>query len=66
MFVARVLTGRQTEGHQNHFKPERVDPDDPRSQRFDSCTDKSGHVHVIFDSSQVYPEFIIEYEREAD
>ncbi|XP_069133906.1 uncharacterized protein [Argopecten irradians] len=62
MFVARVLVGRCCGGSPNIRKPP-SDPDDSKRRPFNSCVDNMANpaIFVIFDSSQCYPEYIVEY-----
>ena len=54
MFVARVLVGRYTKGRKEFRKP---------PEMFNSCVndERNPQVFVIFDSSQSYPEYLVEY-----
>ncbi|XP_062610349.1 E3 ubiquitin-protein ligase RNF216-like [Saccostrea cucullata] len=62
MFVARVLVGRPGQGRPGMRKPPE-DPADPKGRPFNSCvnTPHKPSIFVIFDSTQCYPEYIIEY-----
>lgn len=62
MFVARVLVGRSCLGNTKIRKPP-PDPDDSKKRPFNSCVDNvnSPSIFVMFDISQCYPEYIIEY-----
>ncbi|XP_061166926.1 uncharacterized protein LOC133175819 [Saccostrea echinata] len=62
MFVARVLVGRPGQGRPGMRKPPE-DPADPKGRPFNSCvnTPQKPSIFVIFDSTQCYPEYIIEY-----
>ncbi|XP_052799938.1 uncharacterized protein LOC128231320 [Mya arenaria] len=63
MFFAKVLIGRYTEGLPKLRKPPPRFQNDPFGKCFDSCVDNvdSPKIFVIFDSSQAYPEYLIEY-----
>ena len=64
MFMAKVLVGRFTGGSSSYRKPPPLDPvNDPYGKCYDSCVDNihNPKVFVIFDSSQVYPDYLIEY-----
>lgn len=64
MFMAKVLVGRFTGGSSTYRKPPPLDPvNDPYGKCYDSCVDNihNPKVFVIFDSSQVYPDYLIEY-----
>lgn len=64
MFMAKVLVGRFTGGSSSYRKPPPLDPvNDPYGKCYDSCVDNihNPKVFVIFDSSQSYPDYLIEY-----
>lgn len=62
MFVARVLVGCPGQGRPGLRKPPE-DPIDPRGRTFHSCVNslQKPSIFVIFDSTQCYPEYLIEY-----
>lgn len=62
MFVARVLVGRAGQGRPGLRKPPE-DPTDPKGKTFHSCVNslQKPNIFVIFDSTQCYPEYLIEY-----
>lgn len=62
MFVARVLVGCSGQGRPGLRKPPE-DPTDPRGRTFHSCVNslQKPSIFVIFDSTQCYPEYLIEY-----
>lgn len=62
MFVARVLVGCSGQGRPGLRKPPE-DPIDPRGRTFHSCVNslQKPSIFVIFDSTQCYPEYLIEY-----
>lgn len=64
MFVARVLVGRPGQGRPGMRKPPE-DPADPKGRPFNSCVNYPDKptIFVIFDSTQCYPEYLIEYVR---
>ncbi|XP_057691585.1 protein mono-ADP-ribosyltransferase PARP12 isoform X2 [Corythoichthys intestinalis] len=60
MFVALVLIGEYTKGHSSYCRP----PAKPLTTTlYDSCVDNEAapNIFVIFDSHQIYPEYIIYY-----
>uniref|UniRef100_A0A8C6TQP8 Poly [ADP-ribose] polymerase n=1 Tax=Neogobius melanostomus TaxID=47308 RepID=A0A8C6TQP8_9GOBI len=59
MFLARVLVGKSTMGQRDLNKPDQVAED----HSHDSCVDdiKCPKMYVIFDSNQIYPEYLIRY-----
>lgn len=59
MFLAKVLVGKSTEGRSQLNKPDQVAED----RSHDSCVDdiKFPKIYVIFDSNQIYPEYVIQY-----
>ena len=63
MFVSRVLVGCYAAGNASLRKPPPLDPSQPFGKAYDSCVDNvyDPKVFVVFDSSQCYPEYIIEY-----
>ncbi|XP_035381612.1 protein mono-ADP-ribosyltransferase PARP12-like [Electrophorus electricus] len=64
MFVARVLVGHYTRGNTNFVHP----PAKTSVNGFyDSCVDNETNptIFVIFEKFQIYPEFIIEYDKES-
>lgn len=63
MFIAKVLVGRYTTGHNHYRKPPPLDLSDPYGRAYDSCVDNmvDPKIYVIFDSAQCYPEYLIEY-----
>ena len=66
MFLARVLVGHYTRGHQNIRKPPPYYNEDPYGKSYDSTVDNvmDPRIYVIFDSSQCYPEYLIHYSNE--
>lgn len=62
MFVARVLVGCPGQGRPGLRKPPE-DPTDPKGRTFHSCVNslQKPSIFVIFDSTQCYPEYLIEY-----
>ena len=63
VFVAKVLVGSYTKGHSSYRRPPPKVPSDPRSNLYDSCVDNQSNpsVFVVFDTDQLYPEYIITY-----
>ena len=63
MFVAKVLVGRYTGGRKQYRKPPPLYEDSPYGKCYDSCVDNitKPTIFVIFDNSQCYPEYVIEY-----
>ncbi|XP_076860848.1 protein mono-ADP-ribosyltransferase PARP11 isoform X2 [Brachyhypopomus gauderio] len=57
--LARVIVGKYKEGHRDLCKPD----GDQNENIHDSCVDSTSHptVYVIFDSNQIYPEYVLEY-----
>jgi Poly(ADP-ribose) polymerase catalytic domain len=62
MFLARVLVGRTAVGHRNMVRPPPLDPARPDGDLYDCCINAPETIFVIFDSDQMYPEFVISYE----
>lgn len=61
MFLARVLVGEYTVGHALYCRPPSKDAS--FTNFFDSCVDDMANpkIYVIFDSNQIYPEYLIEF-----
>uniref|UniRef100_UPI0009B36880 poly [ADP-ribose] polymerase 11-like n=1 Tax=Monopterus albus TaxID=43700 RepID=UPI0009B36880 len=59
LLMARVLIGRPTLGAKEKLKPDHG----ALETTHDSCVDNIANprVYVIFDSNQIYPEYLIEY-----
>jgi len=67
VFVAKVLVGSYTKGDKEHRLPPLKNPDNPHSDRYDSCVDNvdNPQVFVVSNNDQYYPEYIIEYTSES-
>jgi len=63
MFLARVLVGRSAVGCSDYRKPPPIDPSRPYDKCFDTCVNRpvNPSIFVVFNSSQCYPEYVIEY-----
>ncbi|XP_078585782.1 uncharacterized protein LOC144867602 [Branchiostoma floridae x Branchiostoma japonicum] len=63
MFFAKVLVGRFAKGDSSYRRPPPLDESDPYGQGYDSCVDdvQKPEIFVLFESSQCYPEYLIEY-----
>ncbi|KAL4224782.1 Zinc finger CCCH-type antiviral [Mactra antiquata] len=64
MFLASVLVGQYTVGNPKLRTPPPLVPNaDQFVKRFDSCVDNKENpkIFVIFDSTQAYPEYLLEY-----
>ena len=63
MFLARVLVGSFIKGEHEYQTPPKKDPSNPLSDLYDSCVDneRNPEIFVIFNSDQVYPEYVIKY-----
>ena len=63
MFLARVLVGRYTRGKLSYRKPPPMDERKPFGRCFDSCVNyiDDPTLFVISDTSQYYPEYLIQY-----
>ncbi|XP_048012775.1 protein mono-ADP-ribosyltransferase PARP11-like isoform X3 [Megalobrama amblycephala] len=59
MLLARVIVGKYRTGHQDYCTPN----DDQNDNIHDSCVDNAlcPRIFVIFDSNQIYPEYVLEY-----
>ncbi|XP_066445304.1 protein mono-ADP-ribosyltransferase PARP11-like [Eleutherodactylus coqui] len=61
MFLARVLVGEHTTGNSTFIRP--PSKDGSLTNLYDSCVDNpfSPLIYVIFDSNQIYPEYLIQF-----
>ncbi|XP_026219067.1 protein mono-ADP-ribosyltransferase PARP11 [Anabas testudineus] len=59
MFLARVIIGRPIVGESDFLKPDHESSENSH----DSCVDDITHpnIFIIFDSNQIYPEYLIQY-----
>ncbi len=59
MLLARVIVGKYKTGHEDYCTPN----DDQNENIHDSCVDDTLYprVFIIFDSNQIYPEYMLEY-----
>lgn len=59
MLLARVIVGKYRRGHQDYCTPN----DDQNENIHDCCVDNAlcPRIFVIFDSNQIYPEYVLEY-----
>ncbi|TTD62568.1 Poly [ADP-ribose] polymerase 12 [Bagarius yarrelli] len=62
MFACRVLTGQYTKGASHFHRPPEKDV---AGNVYDSCVNdvRNPMIYVVFKHSQVYPEFLITYEK---
>lgn len=62
MFLARVIVGDYTTGNKTYIRP--PSKDGSLVNLYDSCVDNpfSPLLYVIFDSNQIYPEYIIQFD----
>ena len=63
MFQVKVLAGKCTLGDPSYKLPPNVDEKDPKAGRYNACVDNidKPRIFCIFDNTQYYPEYIIEY-----
>lgn len=63
MFLAKVLAGSYTKGESSYRIPPPKQPANTTSDLYDSCVDNKSNptIFVVFEKSQVYPEYIIQY-----
>jgi poly [ADP-ribose] polymerase 7/11/12/13 len=61
MFVVKVMTGEYTPGKPEYSRP----PNKDNGRLYDSCVDivSNPSIFVIFDLHQVYPEYLIKYDK---
>ncbi|KAK2832484.1 hypothetical protein Q7C36_015946 [Tachysurus vachellii] len=64
MFACRVLVGQYTKGVSHYRRPPAKDA---AGNLYDSCVNdvRNPTIYVVFDRSQVYPEFLITYEKSS-
>ncbi|XP_043944642.1 E3 ubiquitin-protein ligase MIB2-like [Protopterus annectens] len=62
IFFARVLVGNYTKGGPSYVRP--PSKDGSKTNLYDSCVNDMNNatIFVIFESCQVYPEYLIEYQ----
>ena len=65
MFLVRVLVGSYANGDSSMKRPPPKDPNQPYGDLHDSCVDDvtDPSIFVIFETSQAYPEYVIEYNK---
>jgi hypothetical protein len=63
VFLARVLVGQSTVGCSEYRRPPPVDANRPFGRCYDTCVNRTVNpsIFVVFNSSQCYPEYIVEY-----
>ncbi|XP_026182922.1 protein mono-ADP-ribosyltransferase PARP11 [Mastacembelus armatus] len=59
VFLARVIIGKSTVGQSHFRKPDHGSSDNKHNSCVDD--DRCPHIFVIFDSNQIYPEYLIHY-----
>lgn len=64
MLLARVIVGKYKTGRMDYCTPN----DDENEYKHDSCVDNTLYpkIFVVFDSNQIYPEYVLEYRWFAD
>ena len=64
MFYAKITIGQVAKGDGSLKRPPAIDPSNPMKGLYDSCVDNvmSPSIYVIFDNSQTYPDYLIEYQ----
>ncbi|KAL7867455.1 hypothetical protein SRHO_G00088390 [Serrasalmus rhombeus] len=65
-FVCRVLVGEYTNGRPDYLRPPSKNGED--TVFYDSCVNDISNpsIFVVFEKHQVYPEYLIQYEGEAE
>ena len=63
MFLTKVLVGSYAVGRSNYRRPPLKQPSNPASDLYDSCVNNKSNptIFVVFDTDQLYPEYIIQY-----
>jgi len=63
VIYTRAICGRSTPGRGGLKRPPYIDPNDINKGLYDSCVGgQDGSSFVIFDNSQVYPEYVLFYD----
>ena len=63
VIYTRAICGRSTPGRGGLKRPPYIDPKDINKGLYDSCVGgQDGSSFVIFDNSQVYPEYVLFYD----
>uniref|UniRef100_A0AAQ6A958 Poly [ADP-ribose] polymerase n=1 Tax=Amphiprion ocellaris TaxID=80972 RepID=A0AAQ6A958_AMPOC len=64
MFVARVLTGFYTQGHNTMRVPPQVEGSQEDHDRYDSVVDRIEYpsMYVVFHDNQAYPDYLITFQ----
>ena len=63
IIYSRAICGRSTPGRGGLKRPPYIDPKDINKGLYDSCVGgQDGSSFVIFDNSQVYPEYVLFYD----
>jgi poly [ADP-ribose] polymerase 7/11/12/13 len=62
--IPQVIVGDFTKGNENLVRPPAKDPKKPHSNLYDSCVNdiRNPSIFVVFDASQCYPEYLLEYD----
>ncbi|XP_002735653.1 protein mono-ADP-ribosyltransferase PARP11-like [Saccoglossus kowalevskii] len=68
IFLSRVLVGDFVQGDPSYNLPPPRDESDPFGNLYDACVNNELNpcIFVIFDKSQIYPEYVITYMRYDD
>ena len=63
VFLTKVLVGSYAVGRSNYRRPPLKQPSNPASDLYDSCVNNKSNptIFVVFDTDQLYPEYIIQY-----
>ena len=62
MIYTRTVCGKSTVGRQGLTRPPPIDPNDIHKGLYNSCTNSDQDMFIIFENSQVYPEYIVYFE----
>lgn len=62
VIYARAVCGKSTIGNGSLKRPPPIDQKDQSKGLFNSCTNYDGDMFVIFERSQTYPEYIVNFE----
>ena len=63
---SRGVCGRSTQGYEGLRRPPLIDATDPTRGFYDSCFNNARDMTIIFDNSQVYPDYIVYFDHYTD
>ena len=66
VMYSRGVCGCATQGYAGLRRPPLIDPRDPSRGFYDCCFNNVRDMTIIFDNSQVYPEYIVNFDYNID